>query len=330
MGIFDIFNTSDQTKAAQDQNNGIQTGLNQLTQQFGLGKQDLKDQFGNALKPLQNNYDQANAGVQQLMKLLGIGGGSSGGAGGGNPVMDALKNMPGYQATLDTGDQNILRNQAATGNLNSGATNVDLQQFGQGTAQNYYGQMVSQLMPFLGQESGAASGIAGVDTGLGTALNANDMGLGNAEYGANTSMGNNNANADLAGLTASGNIMGALMGLLKMGTGSANSTVGGSLASSAGAGLGSLGTQLMAMMGSDEKIKDDIEPVGELYDGQQVYRYRYKGDPRHQLGLIAQEVEKREPAAVAEIRPGIKGVHYKHATERAAHMAKFLDLKEAA
>lgn len=112
-------------------------------------------------------------------------------------------------------------------------------------------------------------------------------------------MGNANANADLAGLTASGNDINALM-------------AGGKLAAN-----------LIPFLPSDIRVKDDIEPVGKLYDGQDVYRYRYKGDPRHQIGLLAQDVEQIDPDAVADLG-GFKGVDYRRATERASRLAEFM------
>lgn len=81
----------------------------------------------------------------------------------------------------------------------------------------------------------------------------------------------------------------------------------------AGKGLGALGA-LFAL--SDERAKEDIAPVGKLLDGQTVYSYRYKGSPRTELGLIAQEVEARDPGAVADIG-GLKHVNYERATRRA-------------
>jgi hypothetical protein len=67
---------------------------------------------------------------------------------------------------------------------------------------------------------------------------------------------------------------------------------------------------------SDERLKNDIEPVGELYDGQKVYRYEM-GDGRKQIGLIAQEVEGVRPDAVGEAQ-GFKTVDYDRATQDAA------------
>lgn len=68
---------------------------------------------------------------------------------------------------------------------------------------------------------------------------------------------------------------------------------------------------------SDERAKEDIEPVGQLDNGQTVYRFRYKGDPTPQIGLLAQEVEQSDPGAVTEGPGGFKYVDYDRATERA-------------
>ena len=40
-------------------------------------------------------------------------------------------------------------------------------------------------------------------------------------------------------------------------------------------------------MFSDERLKEDIAPVGELYDGTNVYSYRYKGDHVPRIGVMA-------------------------------------------
>lgn len=80
-------------------------------------------------------------------------------------------------------------------------------------------------------------------------------------------------------------------------------------------GWGSIGTL------SDERAKEDIEKIGQLRDGQNVYRFRYKGDKTPQIGLIAQEVEKLDPGAVVEFR-GRKYVNYDRATSLAAAMGE--------
>lgn len=82
-------------------------------------------------------------------------------------------------------------------------------------------------------------------------------------------------------------------------------------------GVGALGNLFML---SDERAKEDIKPVGELYDGQQVYSYKYKGDSTPQIGLMAQEVEEVAPDAVHDFG-GVKGVRYDLATALSAAMA---------
>jgi hypothetical protein len=72
---------------------------------------------------------------------------------------------------------------------------------------------------------------------------------------------------------------------------------------------------------SDARLKEDISPVGETYDGQQIYKYRMKGDPRPQLGLMAQEVEERRPDAVG-LAAGFRTLDYDRATEEAAQMGR--------
>ena len=73
---------------------------------------------------------------------------------------------------------------------------------------------------------------------------------------------------------------------------------------------------------SDERLKEGIEPVGETYDGQPIYRYNYKGDPRTQIGLIAQDVEDHHPEAVG-LAGGFRTVDYRRATDEAADRGRF-------
>lgn len=75
--------------------------------------------------------------------------------------------------------------------------------------------------------------------------------------------------------------------------------------------VGSIGT---AFMLSDVRAKDNIEPVGHLLDGSNVYTFTYKGDPTVRMGLMAQEVEQVNPGAVVTLPGGLKAVDYKKAT----------------
>lgn len=77
-----------------------------------------------------------------------------------------------------------------------------------------------------------------------------------------------------------------------------------------GMGLGIAGKM---MFGSDERLKENITPVGKTEDGQTIYRFNYKGEEATQMGLLAQEVEQHHPEAVAEDAQGVKFVDYKQA-----------------
>lgn len=100
---------------------------------------------------------------------------------------------------------------------------------------------------------------------------------------------------------------------------SVSTPTGGGLSSILGAGSSALGMGMMAMsMFSDERLKEGIEPVGKMHDGQTVYSYRYKGDPTPRIGLLAQEVEKRHPEAVhVDPASGYRKVNYELATREA-------------
>ena len=85
---------------------------------------------------------------------------------------------------------------------------------------------------------------------------------------------------------------------------------------------GSKAASIYAAFGSDKRLKENLKAIGKLFDGQVVYSYNYKGDPRTQIGLIAQEVEDHKPNAVG-VAGGYKTVDYKKATSGAAHRGHF-------
>lgn len=207
-GIFDIFTGQSGVDAANAQIAGINAGQTAATGALNQGVGALNTNYSAALQPFQQNYQGAQGGVTALGNALGLNG-----AAGNASATAAFENNPGTQYVLQQGNENVLRNQARTGALNSGATNLDLQAQGQGLANQNYQQYVQNLQPYLGQSNAAASGIAGVDTGLGNALNANYGSQANLGYTAATGIGNANANADLAQGKGIANLWGAGMGI---------------------------------------------------------------------------------------------------------------------
>jgi len=74
---------------------------------------------------------------------------------------------------------------------------------------------------------------------------------------------------------------------------------------------------------SDPKMKDNMEPVGKTFDGQNIYKFNYKGNPTTHIGLNAAETEHHKPEAVSRTQDGIRAVNYDIATEDAAKRGHF-------
>jgi hypothetical protein len=209
MGLFDIFSSAPGQKAAADQTSMIQQGLHGLERQFGQGRGALTTDYAAALSPYTQNYANASQGMGAYGNALGLGG-----AAGNASALAGFQNNPGYQFQLDQGLNSVLANQARTGQMASGNTDLALQQMGNNLANQGWNQYIQNLQPYLGAANQAASGIAGVNTGLGNAMNQSYQGQGNAIYGADTSIGKAQAGGDMAGYNASGNIIGAGLGAL--------------------------------------------------------------------------------------------------------------------
>lgn len=73
---------------------------------------------------------------------------------------------------------------------------------------------------------------------------------------------------------------------------------------------------------SDERLKEDVQTIGKTFDGQNIVKFRYKGDNKTQIGLIAQDVEKKHPEAVG-LAGGYRTVNYDKATQHAASRGHF-------
>jgi hypothetical protein len=108
----------------------------------------------------------------------------------------------------------------------------------------------------------------------------------------------------LAGI---GSGIGPLMGGTTQGSGTATTSQGKGVGNVIGAGL------TLASMASDERVKENTRPIGFTFDGQKIYKFNYKGDPRTQIGLIAQDVEQEHPEAVHTRGDGVKMVNYDQA-----------------
>jgi len=80
-------------------------------------------------------------------------------------------------------------------------------------------------------------------------------------------------------------------------------------------GISQLGGALIAAQPwtwSDRRLKENVQRIGETDDDLPLYLFNYKGDDRRQIGVMAQDVEKRDPGAVHEFG-GLKAVDLERA-----------------
>lgn len=66
-------------------------------------------------------------------------------------------------------------------------------------------------------------------------------------------------------------------------------------------GIAGLGMQAAPFLFSDRTMKTDVQRVGKTDDGLPVYTYRYKAGGPVQMGVMAQDVQKKNPDAVKRI-----------------------------
>ena len=61
---------------------------------------------------------------------------------------------------------------------------------------------------------------------------------------------------------------------------------------------------------SDERAKTDVRKVGKTEDGLPIYTYRYKAGGPRQMGVMAQDVQRKNPEAVVRRSDGLLAVDY--------------------
>ena len=77
--------------------------------------------------------------------------------------------------------------------------------------------------------------------------------------------------------------------------------------------FGSVGKVGAAAIMSDRRLKEDIKRIGTLPNGLPVYSFKFKGSKRRQVGLMADEVQKVKPWAIAYDNDGYMRVNYEEA-----------------
>ena len=334
---------------------GLLTGiLGQLRGQ--LGNTGITANETNAL----NAYQGMNPQFLDYAKNLLSGGGALDQAGNVQAGYDRFVNQtnplasntnynpldtPGFRDAINTITSDITNNVngqfAAAGRDFSGANH---QALSRGIMQGVAPTIAAQYNQNVQNQQGAARDLFGAgNTNAGLLSGLQQQKLANQGQGFSTSgdILSNSLNAEAArrgiptqalGLLANIGVPIAGLGGTSSGTSSGTSTsthnpsimqqvagwtgIGNSMLGGGQSGL----IPAAAKFISDRNAKEDISQVGRLFDGTQVYRFRYKGDPRFQIGLMAQDIEKRAPEAVGKIGEYL-AVDYKLATDKALEVA---------
>lgn len=66
----------------------------------------------------------------------------------------------------------------------------------------------------------------------------------------------------------------------------------------------------IASIYSDKRVKEDVKKVGKTNEGLPIYTYKYKGSPKTQMGVMAQDVKKKKPSALGPVLGGFMTVDY--------------------
>jgi len=191
-----------------------------------------------------------------------------------NAQLDFVQNNPFFQSLSDQASNTLFANQAAKGKVGSGGTAAALQENLLRLGTDLVNQNVNQRFNLASLGSNAAAGQATATQQAGNNISGLTLQQGNAN--AAGVIGANNA------------IQQGRMGLLKAG-----GAVGGQIA-----GALSQGSSAAALC--DRRAKTDITKVGVLDNGLPLYLFRYKGDSKLHINVMAQDVEKVMPDAVIE------------------------------
>ena len=124
-------------RVAQGQLDEIQGPNTGLLDQF-------EQKYGTTFDP---STAQATAGANLYADALGING-----AGGNARATGAFQAGPGYGFAMDQGLQALQRSAAAGGMLASGNTLTAATQYGQGLANQEYGNWLGRLSPYVGEQ----------------------------------------------------------------------------------------------------------------------------------------------------------------------------------
>jgi len=183
------------TMSQLESNPNIQSAVRQ-----NLAQQQLSDpnSYANLLYGIDNTaYQQQNTLYGQAEGLYNQY--TASGPMTAAQVQNSIQNQPGYAAQIQQGTQAINSDAAAKGYLGSGQMLKELDQFGQNTMSQFYGNTLSQLASLAGAGQQSATSQAGLASSNANALSSLFTTLGQDQGNAALSAGNSLEQALITG-----------------------------------------------------------------------------------------------------------------------------------
>lgn len=245
-----------------------------------LAQQELNnpDSYQNLLYGIQNTAYQTDSSQYNYAEGL-YQSGTAAGPMTSSQVENSITNLPGYQAQLQQGTSAINADAASKGYLGSGMMLKELDQFGQNTMSQFYGNTLSQLASLAGAGQNAANSTATAATNEGNALSSLFTTLGTDQGNAALSAGNSLAQSLIAGGTT----------YQTVGQSSTSNTAGiGSLIGSLGSLASSFSNSALKDKITDVTTKDILASVQQL----NIDKWKYKGINQEHIGPYAEQFKE--------------------------------------
>jgi len=208
MGILDFLSDKNERDAADTVKQGYKKGFKGAKKAVNKGFRGLQRNYADALDRISTGEDEAagfltegrdqgnaaliagrdaglaayapyaaagQAGSAMYTNALGLNG-----AGGNETAVNAFQTGPGYDFAMDQGMQGLQRLNASRGRLDSGNTMIDAMTYGQGLANQEYGNWLNRLQGQQDMGVNVAGNMANLHAGTGAALSGNYTGTGAA------------------------------------------------------------------------------------------------------------------------------------------------------
>ena len=211
----------------------MQQALANLQGHEATGRSDITGALKQGLGFQQPYMEAGKSALGAYMGSMGLPGGSPGGQQG---AVDRFTQSPGYQYALNQGLSAASRGAAAAGLSGSGAAQKELQQRGQGMANQEFGQYQGRLAGLAGMGQHASDVSSQMAYGTGGELSQQGLGYAGQETGVYGNMGQAAAEAEMAKAAGKntmwgniGNFAGTLGGMVSgmFGGGASGASSGG-------------------------------------------------------------------------------------------------------